>query len=186
MDPQARHSTWTLLQKFKKEKNCTILLTTHFMDEADFLGDRIAIMSQGRLKCVGSPLYLKSKYGSGYNLTITRKKRNIDEDGLSLCSNSYSNLGSISDIHVKVNSSIRSRKQSHKAVMTQKIISMVKNKIPNSKLTSNLNKEMSFWLPGEDSNKFPDLFDLLDRFKDEFNILNIGISVTTVEEIFLK
>jgi len=35
MDPQARHSTWTLLQKFKKERNCTILLTTHFMDEVD-------------------------------------------------------------------------------------------------------------------------------------------------------
>ena len=31
MDPQARHSTWTLLQKFKKERKCTILLTTHFM-----------------------------------------------------------------------------------------------------------------------------------------------------------
>ncbi len=46
MDPQARHSTWSLLQKFRKERDCTILLTTHFMDEADFLGDRIAIMSQ--------------------------------------------------------------------------------------------------------------------------------------------
>jgi ATP-binding cassette subfamily A (ABC1) protein 3 len=33
MDPQARHSTWTLLQKFKKERQTTILLTTHFMDE---------------------------------------------------------------------------------------------------------------------------------------------------------
>jgi ATP-binding cassette subfamily A (ABC1) protein 3 len=37
MDPQARHSTWTLLQKFKKEKECTILLTTHFMDEVSYL-----------------------------------------------------------------------------------------------------------------------------------------------------
>ena len=36
MDPQARHSTWSLLQKFKKERDCTILLTTHFMDEVGF------------------------------------------------------------------------------------------------------------------------------------------------------
>lgn len=36
MDPQARHCTWTLLQKFKKEKKCTILLTTHFMDEVRY------------------------------------------------------------------------------------------------------------------------------------------------------
>ena len=35
MDPQARHCTWTLLQKFKKERECTILLTTHFMDEVN-------------------------------------------------------------------------------------------------------------------------------------------------------
>ena len=53
MDPQARHSTWSLLQKFRKERSVTILLTTHFMDEADFLGDRIAIMSKGELKCCG-------------------------------------------------------------------------------------------------------------------------------------
>ena len=33
MDPQARHSTWSLLKKFKNERKCTILLTTHFMDE---------------------------------------------------------------------------------------------------------------------------------------------------------
>ena len=44
------------------------------MDEADYLGDRIAIMSKGNLKCCGSPLYLKSKYGDGYNLVINRKK----------------------------------------------------------------------------------------------------------------
>ena len=36
MDPQARHSTWTILQKFKKERQVTILLTTHFMDEVEF------------------------------------------------------------------------------------------------------------------------------------------------------
>ena len=46
MDPQARHTIWTLLQNLKKDKKCSILLTTHFMDEADNLGDRIAIMSR--------------------------------------------------------------------------------------------------------------------------------------------
>ena len=44
------------------------------MDEADVLGDRIAIMSKGSLKCCGSPLFLKSKYGSGYSLVINKKK----------------------------------------------------------------------------------------------------------------
>ena len=48
----------------------TILLTTHFMDEADILSDRVAIMYDGKMACVGSPLYLKTRFGSGYRLTV--------------------------------------------------------------------------------------------------------------------
>ena len=49
----------------------TILLTTHFMEEADVLGDRIAIMVSGRVNCCGSPMFLKNNFGKGYyQLTI--------------------------------------------------------------------------------------------------------------------
>ncbi|KAE8738309.1 ABC-transporter, subfamily A member 04 [Frankliniella occidentalis] len=48
----------------------TIILTTHFMDEADLLGDRIAIMSEGQLQCCGSSVFLKERLGSGYHLTV--------------------------------------------------------------------------------------------------------------------
>lgn len=48
----------------------TILLSTHFMDEADLLGDRIAIMAAGRLKCCASSFFLKKKFGAGYNLIM--------------------------------------------------------------------------------------------------------------------
>ena len=48
------------------------MLTTHFMDEADVLGDRIAIMAEGRLQCVGSSMFLKRKYGVGYQLSIVK------------------------------------------------------------------------------------------------------------------
>lgn len=50
----------------------TMILTTHFMDEADVLGDRIAIMSGGRLQCVGTPYFLKKHYGIGYKMTIVK------------------------------------------------------------------------------------------------------------------
>lgn len=62
MDPASRRATWDLLQQ--QRSNRTILLTTHFMDEADLLGDRIAIMAKGELQCCGSSLFLKRKYGT--------------------------------------------------------------------------------------------------------------------------
>jgi len=48
-----------------------IVLTTHSMPEADFLADRIGIMVQGALRCIGSGSHLKRTYGKGYKLTIT-------------------------------------------------------------------------------------------------------------------
>ncbi len=61
MDPEARRQTWDLLQSQREGR--TIVLSTHFMDEADLLGDRIAIMAEGVIQCVGSSLFLKKKYG---------------------------------------------------------------------------------------------------------------------------
>ncbi|CAD7683628.1 unnamed protein product [Nyctereutes procyonoides] len=60
MDPVSRRATWELLQQYKQ--NRTILLTTHYMDEADLLGDPIAIMVRGTLQCCGSSVFLKQTY----------------------------------------------------------------------------------------------------------------------------
>ncbi len=61
IDTGARHEIWNLIQSEKSER--TILLTTHFMEEADNLGDRIAIMGKGELQCCGSGLFLKNLFG---------------------------------------------------------------------------------------------------------------------------
>ena len=47
-----------------------MVLTTHAMEEADILSDRIAVICDGKLKCVGSPLYLKNTFGDGYRITL--------------------------------------------------------------------------------------------------------------------
>jgi ABC-type multidrug transport system ATPase subunit len=70
MDPHSRRSIWALLREQREGR--TIVLTTHFLDEAEILSDRIAIMAEGKLKCVGSPLFLKEHLGTGYALTITK------------------------------------------------------------------------------------------------------------------
>ena len=61
--PRSRRFTWDLIRKNRDGR--VIVLTTHFMDEADLLGDRIAIMADGALRCCGSSLFLKNHYGVG-------------------------------------------------------------------------------------------------------------------------
>jgi len=68
MDTSARREIWDLLRTRKEGR--VIVLTTHYMDEADVLADRVAIMSHGVVKCVGTTNFLKKAYGCGYNLSF--------------------------------------------------------------------------------------------------------------------
>ncbi|NXE48706.1 ABCAA protein, partial [Casuarius casuarius] len=68
LDPLSRHQVWSLLKEHRSGR--VILFSTQFMDEADILADRKAFISHGRLKCVGSSLFLKKKWGIGYHLRI--------------------------------------------------------------------------------------------------------------------
>ena len=60
LDPVSRVAVWEMLSRLKAERNLTILLTTHYMDEADKLCDRIAIVDHGDLKALDSPIRLKA------------------------------------------------------------------------------------------------------------------------------
>src|SRR5258708_30298305 len=60
LDPVSRVAVWEMPHKIKSERNLTVLLTTHYMDEADKLCDRIAIVDHGELKALDSPLRRKS------------------------------------------------------------------------------------------------------------------------------
>ena len=75
MDTSARRSVWDVLAKYKN--NRIIILTTHFMDEADYLGDRIGIMSDGKLVCCGSSGFLKNRFGDGYNMVIVKNNPDV-------------------------------------------------------------------------------------------------------------
>ena len=72
LDPQSRRILWDYI-KFQKSKNNTIILTTHLMDEADILSDRIAIIDHGKLLQLDTPDNLKSSIGTGDILEITIK-----------------------------------------------------------------------------------------------------------------
>ncbi|VDK31542.1 unnamed protein product [Gongylonema pulchrum] len=71
VDAHARRTIWDLLLKHKEGR--TLILSTHHMDEADVLANRIAIISEGQLRAAGSSLFLKKKFGKGLHLNILKK-----------------------------------------------------------------------------------------------------------------
>jgi ABC-2 type transport system ATP-binding protein len=64
LDPVSRTGAWAMLQKIKSERDLTVLLTTHYMDEADKLCDRIAIVDHGKLVALDTPAGLKASIPS--------------------------------------------------------------------------------------------------------------------------
>ncbi|XP_070831676.1 uncharacterized protein abca12 [Chaetodon trifascialis] len=78
VDPCSRRSIWDIVIQHKK--NRTIIMSTHHLDEAEVLSDRIAFLERGGLKCCGSPFHLKDKLGQGYKLTLTKKMQNLESE----------------------------------------------------------------------------------------------------------
>ena len=72
MDLGARRMLWDMLKQYKEGR--IVILTTHYMDEADVLGDRIGIMAKGKLRCLGSPLFLKNRFGVGYKISFVKSR----------------------------------------------------------------------------------------------------------------
>eukprot|EP00472_Partenskyella_glossopodia_P003616 CAMPEP_0197517740 /NCGR_PEP_ID=MMETSP1318-20131121/2799_1 /TAXON_ID=552666 /ORGANISM="Partenskyella glossopodia, Strain RCC365" /LENGTH=1779 /DNA_ID=CAMNT_0043067553 /DNA_START=348 /DNA_END=5687 /DNA_ORIENTATION=- len=143
VDPFSRRSMWNVIRKAKKGR--VVVLTTHFMDEADFLGDRIGIMEHGKLACCGSSLHLKNAYGVGYTFTVSLKPGGD----------------------------------------AKRVRELVKKFVEDAK-TRTTAGEVQCRLPLASSQHFPDMMEAFDRAKDEIRFESYGISVTTLEEVFLK
>src|SRR5437879_2344324 len=69
LDPSARRELWALIRQLKKE-GTTILLTTHYLDEAEQLADDVAIMNHGKIVARGSPAELIAQYGQGHSIVL--------------------------------------------------------------------------------------------------------------------
>jgi ATP-binding cassette subfamily A (ABC1) protein 3 len=75
LDPVSRRQLWELVQSNREGR--AILLTTHYMDEADVLGDRIAVVKEGRLRALGTSRFLKQRFGLGYLLRMSLDDSNV-------------------------------------------------------------------------------------------------------------
>ena len=61
LDPQSRNQMWTQVKKLNETEHTTVFLTTHYMDEADRVADRIAVIDHGRIVAIGSSQQLKEQ-----------------------------------------------------------------------------------------------------------------------------
>uniref|UniRef100_A0AAY4A4F8 P-type phospholipid transporter n=1 Tax=Denticeps clupeoides TaxID=299321 RepID=A0AAY4A4F8_9TELE len=175
VDPYARRGIWDLLLKYRQGR--TIILSTHHMDEADILGDRIAIISHGKLCCVGSSLFLKTQLGTGYYLTLV--KRDFDLS-LSSCRNSSSTVS-----YVKKEDDVS---ESSSDADVSLISNVIFKHVPSARLVEDLGHELTYILPYESAKAgaFVELFHEIDDRLTDLGISSYGISDTTLEESCLR
>lgn len=151
-----------MIQDEKIAGRC-IIITTHHMEEADILADRKAIMTAGRLRCVGTSLFLKSRFGIGYYLEME-----IAPNGQPL------------------------------DATAERVLAFVREFVPDAKRHQDDQKSSAmsmaaakrnlllFQLPISSVHTFAELFRALDPMKESLDILEYGVSLSTLEEVFFK
>uniref|UniRef100_A0A3Q2Z6G7 P-type phospholipid transporter n=1 Tax=Hippocampus comes TaxID=109280 RepID=A0A3Q2Z6G7_HIPCM len=170
VDPYSRRSIWDLLLKYRA--GCTVIMSTHHMDEADLLSDRVAIISQGRLYCCGSPIFLKNCFGAGFYLTLVRRmKYGASKTGESeTCSKC---------LKFKVNQEDGN---------IDRITALVHHHVPQAHLIEAIGQEMTYLLPAHDfqPRAYASLFRELEETLEDIGLSSFGVSDASLEEIFLK
>ncbi|OPJ77309.1 retinal-specific ATP-binding cassette transporter isoform D [Patagioenas fasciata monilis] len=184
VDPYSRRSIWDLLLKYRSGR--TIILSTHHMDEADILGDRVAIISQGKLFCSGSPVFLKNCFGSGFYLTLVRKMKNTRTGRTtSLCS-----CGS--QCSCSCSSCTRRTKEGAPEQELDgdlnELAEVIHHHIPEAKLIESIGQELIYLLPNKHfkQRSYASLFRELEETLDDLGLSSFGVSDTPLEEVFLK
>ncbi|KAB5531931.1 hypothetical protein DKX38_018601 [Salix brachista] len=157
MDPISRRHVWDIIQNAKKGR--AIVLTTHSMEEADILSDRIGIMAKGRLRCIGNSIRLKSKFGTGFIANVSFSDKN----------------GGQTPGRMPVDTSVH-----HEAV--KKFFKYHLDVTPTEEAKSFL----TFVIPHDKERVLTNFFAELQERQREFCISDIQLGLATLEEVFLN
>uniref|UniRef100_A0A672SCZ1 Retinal-specific ATP-binding cassette transporter-like n=1 Tax=Sinocyclocheilus grahami TaxID=75366 RepID=A0A672SCZ1_SINGR len=174
VDPYSRRSIWDLLLKYRAGR--TVILSTHHMDEADLLSDRVAIISQGCLYCCGSPLFLKNCLGAGFYLTLVRRIKeqpsHITNEGQCDCTE---------DCACKCSLCTKFKESA------TDITALVHHHVPEARLIEVIGQELTFLLPsrGFKHRSYASLFRELEETLADMGLSSFGVSDTSLEEIYI-
>jgi ATP-binding cassette subfamily A (ABC1) protein 3 len=119
----------------------------HFLEEADLLGDRIAIMAEGSARCAGSGMFLKQRFGLGYTLTVVKADHGVAVDA---------------------------------------IVATLRAHVPSVVIAGDAGQELKLTLPLESSSSFEPMFAALDAAREALGVVAYGMSITTLEDVFLR
>jgi ABC-type multidrug transport system ATPase subunit len=173
MDPVARRHVWNIVERAKRGR--ALVLTTHSMEEADVLGDTVAIIGRGRMQAFGTPLHLKNKFGSGYVISIAvstqRDGREIAAGGENVVVNEAL------AINIVTTSVLQKR--------CDAAIAAVVTLIPEAVLESVHNGHIEILVGREYVSQMPVLFESLEERREELCIADLALRMTTLEEVFL-
>ena len=191
LDPKNKREIWDILSLCKKDR--CMILTTHLMDEAETLCDRIGIILKGRIRCLGSQYKLKVEYGKGFKLCINFKPYLIEdsytdeqkEENLKQLENiiketSDRKMGFFFDKNKIILQYQKNQKRIQK--LKQFLNEIFKN---NCKLMEKHRSAAIFEI-GSDVFNPELLFQKLEESKEELEITNWAISQVDLEDIFIK
>uniref|UniRef100_A0A669DHE2 P-type phospholipid transporter n=1 Tax=Oreochromis niloticus TaxID=8128 RepID=A0A669DHE2_ORENI len=176
VDPYSRRSIWDLLLKYRAGR--TVIMSTHHMDEADLLSDRVAIISQGRLYCCGSPIFLKNCFGAGFYLTLVRRMKH---DTLKVGTKEEGTCCIFFLPPYNICKTPNITKKTH-------ITALVHHHVPQARLIEAIGQELTFLLPNRNfqPRAYASLFRELEETLLDIGLSSFGVSDTSLEEIFLK
>ncbi|XP_077993876.1 ATP-binding cassette sub-family A member 2-like [Glandiceps talaboti] len=169
VDPYAKRKIWDLINKHRKD--CTTILTTHCMQEAELLGDKVAILNGGTLQCHGSMNYLLNQLGYNYKLTIHPK-------------NIVNTLGAPTDTQVK-NDIVYLDRMS----FIDTVVDIIHQELKDAKCELRTKELTVFRLSNEDVTdvdfQFDRVIELLLEIKDEYGIADFNFHAASLEDVFL-
>ena len=149
IDINVRHCLWNFLLRMK-QRDKTIIISTHYMEEAEVLGDSIILIKDGRIRAQGSSADLKKSVGKGYLLKVSIDAKDMQKNSL--------------------------------------IAEYMQSLAQDIRVVSSCAGEIQFAVPSSVRAAIPSVLENLEapEVQKRFGILNVGISNTTLEEVFLE
>ena len=187
MDITSRRNLWDILKRQSEQK--IIILTTHYMEEASVLGKRIGIINAGKMKCIGTPLFLIERFGRFMSLNITKEADADNEKIVDFIRQRAPNL-ECEILSEEIMFRIPKDNFSNDSSSTDEAQLLLtdngtekssQNKEPFNIASNNNNKSSE-----EKSMKLTKLFEDLDNNLNSLKIKSYSASMPTLEDVFLN